>query len=319
MAHWLFFDELRHLGRRRRTARRLARPRHEVAPAYEERSRVACCDDLDLFQAVDELFMAGTLIRQADARGCSRSRPCPTRAWATTTRSPRCSPAGSGSAFPSCPPTTSRTAEVTNDDRARTQPPRGTAGRARQGGDLLGCRPPRPHRLGQRGQTSGPRAAHRGRVVPPHRELPRSLRAAGPRRTGRRRDRAHHPLRGQRHRADPGELSARHRCDGQVPTRARVREGGARRQLGRRLDRALLPGAGGNPDDHRAPGRRAGPHHGRAPAGRRHRDVQRAPVARAPVHRVARPSHRRSSNRSSATPRSTCTTRTTVRPIPTSS
>ena len=96
VAHWLFFDEFA-------TSAVGVEPlagwpsRYEVVSAYEERTgRVL--HDLDLFQAVDELFMAGTLIRQADA-GFPRVSPLPTRAWPTTTRSPRCSPGGSGSAF----------------------------------------------------------------------------------------------------------------------------------------------------------------------------------------------------------------------------
>ena len=74
VAHWLFFDEFA-------TSAVGVEPlagwpsRDEVVSAYEERTgRVL--HDLDLFQAVDELFMAGTLIRQADARGFPRSRPC---------------------------------------------------------------------------------------------------------------------------------------------------------------------------------------------------------------------------------------------------
>ena len=77
VAHWLFFDEFA-------TSAVGVEPlagwpsRDEVVSAYEERTgRVL--HDLDLFQAVDELFMAGTLIRQADARVFRGLAPADTR------------------------------------------------------------------------------------------------------------------------------------------------------------------------------------------------------------------------------------------------
>ena len=82
VAHWLFFDEFA-------TSAVGVEPlagwpsRDEVLSRYEAHTgRVL--HDLDLFQTVDELFMAGTLIRQADARVVVGSRR-PTLVWATTT------------------------------------------------------------------------------------------------------------------------------------------------------------------------------------------------------------------------------------------
>ena len=48
----------------------------------------------------------------------------------------------------------------------------------------------------------------------------------------------------QRHVVAHGELSARHRVDGDAPALDRVREGRAHRELGWRVDRAVLPGTG---------------------------------------------------------------------------
>ena len=83
VGHWLFFDRFA-------TDAVGVEPlpgwpdRAETIARYEERSGRAL-GDLEWFEMLEELVIATTLIRQADAR-VARGSPPLTRVWATTTR-----------------------------------------------------------------------------------------------------------------------------------------------------------------------------------------------------------------------------------------
>ena len=102
VAHWLFFDDFAtHACGIEPLPGWPDRATHRGRATRRSSGRTL--DDLEFYELMEEFFMATTLIRQADARVAAASHR-PTRGWATTTRSPRCSRAASRLPVPDLSP-----------------------------------------------------------------------------------------------------------------------------------------------------------------------------------------------------------------------